>query len=242
MKRNLVIATVTAAVLVGGGTVMAYASGDDDSPTQSRSQTRDGDDRDDDGRDDDAGEAGATEVTAADAVTAALARTPGTAVGVDLEDDGEDAWEVDVVTADAAEHTVRVSTQTGKVLGDRRDDDDSGRDDLAALKGASVDARQAARSAAAKGTVTEVELDDDGPAAWSVRTTRGEWRVDLATGELTRATDDDTDDRDERADDRDDDRDDRADDKDDDRSDDKDDRDDDRNDDNDDRDDRDDRD
>ncbi|MFE0675517.1 PepSY domain-containing protein [Streptomyces sp. NPDC058867] len=199
MKRKLVIATVTAAVLAGGGTVVAYASGDDDAPARDTSNTRVTDGRDDDGRDDDAVAAGGARVTAADAVAAALAHTPGTAVSVDLEDDGADAWEVDVVPSDAVEHTVRVSAETGKVLGDRRDDDDSGREDLAALKGTSVDAQEAARAAAAKGTVTDLELDDDGPAAWKVETTRGEWRVDLKTGEVTRVQDD-TDDRDDDAD------------------------------------------
>ncbi|MER7571042.1 PepSY domain-containing protein [Streptomyces sp. NPDC126514] len=208
MKRNIVIATVTAAALVTGGTVAAYASGDDDgAPAQRDSNTRVADDRDDDRddsrddsqdgtRDDDTAEARTAEVTAAEAVTAALKRTPGTAVSVDREDDGEndgaDAWEVDVVTSDGTEYTVRIAAGSGKVLGADRDDDDSdGRDDLAALKGTTVDAGEAARAGAAKGTVTEVDLDDDGPAVWTVETTKGEWKVDTRTAELSRSQDDD---------------------------------------------------
>ena len=207
MKRNIVIATVAAAALIGGGTVAAYAAaGDDDgAATQRQSSVRIADDRDDsaqdaaedraDDRDDDGVEvrsdAAGTKVTAADAIAAALKHTPGTAVGADLDDDGSRAWEVSVVKGDGTEHDVRVSASDGKVLGTHRDDDDDdAREDLAALKGADVDAREAAVAAAAKGTVTDVDLDDDGPAAWSVETTKGEWKVDLGTGKVTQDLDD----------------------------------------------------
>ncbi|MGW6794965.1 PepSY domain-containing protein [Streptomyces chartreusis] len=206
MKRNIVIATVAAAALIGGGTVAAYAAaGDDDgAATQRQSSVRISDDRDDstddsaedrddkrdDDRDDDSVEvrsdAAGAKVTAADAIAAALKHTPGTAVGADLDDDGSRAWEVSVVKGDGTEQDVRVSASDGKVLGTHRDDDDDdAREDLAALKGADVDAREAAVAAAAKGTVTDVDLDDDGPAAWSVETTKGEWKVDLRTGKVT---------------------------------------------------------
>ncbi|MGI5378278.1 PepSY domain-containing protein [Streptomyces sp. CA-251387] len=199
MKRNIVIATVAAAALIGGGTVAAYAVGDEDSaPTQRQSNVRVADDRDDsaaDDRDDDTAEVrseAAAKVTAADAIAAALKHTPGTAVSADLDDDGSDVWEVNVVKGDGAEYDVRVAADDGKVLGAQRDDDDDndGREDLAALKGASVDAREAAQAAAAKGTVIDVDLDDDGPAAWSVETTKGEWKVDLKTGKVTQDHDD----------------------------------------------------
>ncbi|MFC8246626.1 PepSY domain-containing protein [Streptomyces chartreusis] len=211
MKRNIVIATVAAAALIGGGTVAAYAAaGDDDgAATQRQSSVRIADDRDDspedaaedraddrdDQRDDDSVEvrsdAAGAKVTAAEAIAAALKHTPGTAVGADLDDDGSRAWEVGVVKGDGTEHDVRVSASDGKVLGTHRDDDDDdAREDLAALKGADVDAREAALAAAAKGTVTDVDLDDDGPAAWSVETTKGEWKVDLKTGKVTQDLDD----------------------------------------------------
>jgi uncharacterized membrane protein YkoI len=54
-----------------------------------------------------------------------------------------------------------------------------------------VDAREAAPAVAPKGTVTEVDLDDDGPAAWSVETPKGEWQVDAHTGKVTQDRDDD---------------------------------------------------
>jgi uncharacterized membrane protein YkoI len=214
MKRNIVIATVTAAALLGGGTVAAYASAGDDeaTPTQRQASVRVADDRDDtaddavDDRDHDTAEnraeAGTAKVTAADAIAAALKHTPGTAVAADREDDGSVAWDVDVVKGNGTEYTVQVSPTTGKVLGAHRDDDDDdGRDDLAALKGASVDVREAALAAASKGTVTDVDLDDDGPAAWSVETTKGEWKVDPHTGKVTQDHDDRGDDTDHDGDD-----------------------------------------
>ncbi|EGX58956.1 hypothetical protein SZN_15283 [Streptomyces zinciresistens K42] len=218
MKRNIVIATVAAATLIGG-TVAAYAVGNDGgAPTQSPSGTRVADDRagtvDDRTGDRKSGNGSAArpagaKVSAADAITAALKNTPGTAVGVSLDDDGTRAWEVDVVRSNGTERDVRVSTSTGKVLGAHRDDSDdrddhNGRGDLARLKGTSVDAREAAVAGAARGTVTDVDLDDDGPRAWSVKTAKGEFKVDLKTGKVTQSRDDrrghdDSDDRDDRA-------------------------------------------
>jgi uncharacterized membrane protein YkoI len=202
MKRNIVIATVTTAALIGGGTVAAYASGNDDSaPTQHQASARVADDRDD--APEVRSEARTADVTAADAIAAALKHTPGTAVTADLDNDGRSAWEVDVVKGGGIEYTVQVSPSTGKLLGVHRDDDgdNDGRDDLAALKGTSVDAREAARAGAAKGTVTEVDLDDDHrPAVWSVETTKGEWTVDAHTGKVTQAHDEDDHDVDDGAD------------------------------------------
>lgn len=223
MKRNIVIAAVTAAALVGGGTATALATtGDDDRGTAPRadvSVSDDGgvrdeaDDRADDAaRDDDAARAASAKVTAADAVAAALADTPGTAVSAELddEDDGDDgddsddggddrreraAWEVDVLSGDGTWHSVRVDPATGKVLGSEKDDEDDTAEVRAALKGTSVDAAQAAEAAAGHGTVTSVELDEDGhygdgKPAWEVEThTSGkgeqDWRVDPKTGKVT---------------------------------------------------------
>ncbi|CAL9455155.1 PepSY domain-containing protein [Streptomyces sp. enrichment culture] len=220
MKRNIAIAAVTAAALIGGGTATALATtGDDGRGTTSRadaahaadtsavSVSDDGGVRDEaDDRDDDADRAASSKVTAGDAVAAALAHTPGTAVSAELDDeddDGDDddrgeraAWEVDVLSGDGTWHSVRVDPATGKVLGSERDDDE---DDTAevrtALKGASVDAAEAAEAASGRGTVTSVELDEDGDhgdgrPAWEVEThTAGkgeqDWRVDLKTGKVT---------------------------------------------------------
>ncbi|MBM7172755.1 PepSY domain-containing protein [Streptomyces sp. G44] len=206
MKRNIVIATVAAAALITGGTATALATtGDDDSAAKKSSvQLKDNDRKDDERKDDErddaaenTAEAKAAKVTAADAIKAALAKTPGTAVSAELdEEDGGLVWGVDVLKGDTW-HNVEVDPGTGKVLGTWVDKDDDG-DDAAdaarvnsALKGSATGAEDAARAAAAKGTVTSVDLDDDGKAgAWDVETTgakgaESEWRVDLKTGKVT---------------------------------------------------------
>ncbi|MEU3899559.1 PepSY domain-containing protein [Streptomyces sp. NPDC045251] len=223
MKRNIVIAAVTAAALIGGGTATALATAGDDAPGTTRqsdvrdrddyakgaaddgaddgddSRDRDHDDDRDDGRDD-AARASSAKVTAAEAVAAALKEAPGTAVSAELDDeDGDDreraVWEVDVLGGDGTWHSVRIDPGSGKVLGSETDDEDDTDEVGAALKGASVDAAEAAKAAAGRGTVTSVELDEDGyhgdgEAAWEVETTslgKGEqdWRVDLSTGKVT---------------------------------------------------------
>ncbi|MFJ7136919.1 PepSY domain-containing protein [Streptomyces fungicidicus] len=214
MKRNIVIAVVTAAALVGGGTATALAvSGDDDrGASVARAEARAGDDdgRDDDRDDrnedrddrddrDDRGEdrsddrgddrderAVSGDVTAAEALAAALKHTPGTAVAAEL-DDG--AWEVDVLGHDDGWHSVRVDPGSGKVLGASADDEDDAREVRAALKGSSVTAGEAARAAAGKGVVTSVELDDD-DRGWEAETRASgggerDWRVDLGSGKVT---------------------------------------------------------
>ncbi|CAM5580410.1 PepSY domain-containing protein [Streptomyces fumanus] len=153
MKRKAVIAAVTAAVLLGGGTATALAVAEDD-------------DR-----------AVPARVGAADAITAALRHTAGTAVSAELEDEDDGrpaAWEVDILAGDDTWHSVRIDPATGKVLGSRADDaeDDDPAGVRAALKRTSVTAAQAAASA--KGTVTSVELDDDGRGGWEVETRSGD--------------------------------------------------------------------
>ncbi|GHG26654.1 hypothetical protein GCM10018777_47300 [Streptomyces albogriseolus] len=202
MKRNIVIAVVTAAALVGGGTATALAvAGDDDDST---SVTRTDDDRDDrgeersddrDGDDDGAVRAAAPgDVTAAEAITAALKHTPGTAVSAEL-DDG--SWEVDVLAEGDTWHTVRIAPDSGKVLGAQKDDEDDAAEVPAALKGASVTAEDAAKAAAAKGTVVSVDLDDDGgDKGWEAETRASggdarDWNVDPKTASVTPDRDDD---------------------------------------------------
>ncbi|MFE7905039.1 PepSY domain-containing protein [Streptomyces albogriseolus] len=203
MKRNIVIAVVTAAALVGGGTATALAvAGDDDDST---SVTRTDDDRDDrgedrsddrDGDDDDGAVRAAAPggVTAAEAITAALKHTPGTAVSAEL-DDG--SWEVDVLAESDTWHTVRIAPDSGKVLGAQKDDEDDAAEVRAALKGASVTAEDAAKAAAAKGTVVSVDLDDDGgDKGWEAGTRASggdarDWNVDLKTASVTPDRDDD---------------------------------------------------
>ncbi|MBE8472664.1 PepSY domain-containing protein [Streptomyces justiciae] len=204
MKRNIVIAALTATALIGGGTATALAvSSDDDGSTRAdvrvaADRAADDDDRDDRDDRDETAVAAKGDVTAADAIAAALRHTPGTAASVDLEDDGAGTWDVDVLKSDGTEYTVTVSPDTGKVVGAHKDNDDDGdaedRAEVAALKGAKTDAREAALAAAAKGTVTEVSLDDDDDSravVWNVDTAKGDWKVDLATGNVTADRDED---------------------------------------------------
>ncbi|WP_320776733.1 PepSY domain-containing protein [Streptomyces sp. CRN 30] len=220
MKRNIVIAAVTAAALIGGGTATALAvsgSGGDGASSAAPAEVRtsgDGardDDRDDrDDRDDDrqeAARAADAKVTAAGAVDAALKKTPGTAVSAELdEDDGTTAWEVDVLAGDGTWHTVRVAPSSGEILGTRTDDEDDTAEVRAALKGTSVTAAEAAEAAAGKGTVTSVELDDDHrTGVWEVETrssdgSEREWRVDASSGKVTADQDGDSDDADDDSD------------------------------------------
>ncbi|QIJ64776.1 PepSY domain-containing protein [Streptomyces sp. JB150] len=194
MKRNIVIAAVTATALLGGGAAVAFANGDDGA----KGAVADGS----------ADRAAASEVTAVEAIDAALKERAGTVVSVDLDDDrdedGDDggngkrdvaAWEVDVLGSGSTSYTVRVDPASGKVLGTETDKDE---DDVAKaralLKGADVDAREAARAAAAEGVVTSVDLDDEGRSAgWDVETageSGQDWRVDLKTGKVTAERDD----------------------------------------------------
>ncbi|MDX3135159.1 PepSY domain-containing protein [Streptomyces europaeiscabiei] len=225
MKRNIVIATITAVALIGGGTATAIAvAGDDEAPAKKTvSVANDDNDRDDvddtaqdkaedraedkaardtdqDAEDkaENAAEAKAGQVTAADAITTALKQKAGTAVSADLDDEGTNlVWDVDVLTDGGKWFSVQVDPRTGKVLGSHADRDDDGDDAAetrqiqAALKGSSVTAAEAAEAAAAKGTVTSVDLDEESTdQAWEVDTTAADgtgsdWRVALDSGKLT---------------------------------------------------------
>lgn len=218
MKRNIVIATVAAIALVGGGTATAIAAtGDDESSAAAKKSSvqlknDDRDDRDDDRYDDrddakeNATEAKAAKVTAADAIKAALASQSGTAVSAELddEDNGGLVWDVDVLGKGSTWHSVQVDPGTGKVLGSHTEQDDDGDTNRVAeaLKGASTTAEDAANAAAAKGTVTSVDLDDDGTAgAWDAETSNAkgaesDWKVDLQSGKVTADKSDSHDDND----------------------------------------------
>jgi len=224
MKRNIVIAAVTAAALIGGGTATALATTGDDGGTarQAANNTRlsdddvrdDQDDRDDDsGRDDDAVRAASTDVTAPEAIAAALKHTPGTAVSAELDDEDDSdkvTWQVDVLSGDNSWHSVRVDPGTGKVLSDHKDQEDDTAQVRAALKVSSVTAEEAAKAAASQGTVTSVDLDEDGKGkSWEAETHKSggaeqDWKIDLNTGKVTADrsdagdhADDDTDDGDD---------------------------------------------
>ncbi|MPY54984.1 PepSY domain-containing protein [Streptomyces acidicola] len=215
MKRNIVIATIAAVALVGAGTATALAvPGDDEAPAQ-RSSVRVQDDdtngtddrgnRDDrhdaDDNTEDAAEARAAKVTAAEAIKAALREKSGTAVEAELESEGKNlVWEIDVLSSGNTWHTVHVDPGTGKVLGSHTEQEDADDADeaRAALQNSSVSAAEAAEAVAAKGTVTSVELEDEGSGhGWDVDTTgtngtESEWTVNLTTAKVTadRSSDD----------------------------------------------------
>ncbi|MFJ5996174.1 PepSY domain-containing protein [Streptomyces sp. NPDC092370] len=213
MKRNIVIAAVTAAALIGGGTATALATtGDDEGSARQAADTRlTGDDaRDDqDDRDDDAERVASTDVTAPEAIASALKHTSGTAVSAELDDEddgGKVVWKVDVLSGDNAWHSVSVDPSNGKVLGAHTDDEDDTAQVRAALKGSSLTAEEAAKAAAGKGVVTSVGLDEDGKdKSWEAETHKSggaeqDWKIDLKTGKVTAdrsdAQDDDADDQD----------------------------------------------
>ncbi|MEV4684287.1 PepSY domain-containing protein [Streptomyces kurssanovii] len=203
MKRKLVIATVAAAVLIGGGTYTAAAVSDDDNASagaagSARVTVADRDDHDD--RDDDASEgrsaAPAGSVTAAQAVAAALEHTQGTVSSVDLDDDGDRHWEVDVLGKDDREHELHVDVRTGAVREDKAEAEHDDRDDVRA---ASVDAREAMEAALRShpgAVVTSVDFEDDGAGRWEVELGEDdadevELTVDTKTASVTPAAADD---------------------------------------------------
>ncbi|MBA2944609.1 PepSY domain-containing protein [Streptomyces himalayensis] len=207
MKRTIVIAGAAAA-LIAGGTVTAFAiTGDDEAPAARSSVQINDDERDDASEDaaDDGTEAKAARVSAVEAIAAALAHTPGTAVSADLEDEDRAlVWDVDVLTKGNEWRSVQVDPGTAKVLGshvEHEDDDDAARV-RAALNGASVSAAEAAEALAGRGVVTSVDVDDDGTArGWEVETVASggerDWNVDLRSGAVTAdrpQADDDSDD------------------------------------------------
>ncbi|UOB10195.1 PepSY domain-containing protein [Streptomyces sp. HP-A2021] len=211
MKRNIVIAAVTAAALIGGGTATALATTEDGGSARQAANTRlsdddvrddqDGPDAQDDG--DDAARAASADVTAPEAIASALKHTSGTAVSAELDDEddsGKAIWKVDVLSGDNTWHSVSVDPSNGKVLGSHTDDEDDTAQVRAALKGASVTAEEAAKAAGGKGTVTSVDLDEDGKnKSWEAETHKSggaeqDWKIDLNTAKITADHDQDQDD------------------------------------------------
>ncbi|MFJ4710590.1 PepSY domain-containing protein [Streptomyces sp. NPDC088785] len=193
-RRTTVISAIAAVALIGGGTATAVALSDDSGrdTAASRSSVAVRDDGAGDAREN-AAEARSARITAGEAIAAALKHTPGVAAEADLDsDDGRLVWDVDVLGS--ARHHVEIDPGTGEVLGshvEKKEDDDDPARAAAALKKAPTSASDAARAGAAKGTVTSVEADDDGPVTfWEVETasadgTEHEWHVDLRSGAVT---------------------------------------------------------
>ncbi|MFZ4265560.1 PepSY domain-containing protein [Streptomyces arboris] len=213
MKRNVTIAAVTAAVLIGGtaAATVAFADDGDDRRTGTTSvQPSAGTERSDDRGDDRSGKA--TRITLDQAVAAALKSVPGTVTEAELDDDA--VWELDVYGSDKTWHDVTVDATNGKVLKTRDDDNDDR--DRNAPRSSTVTLKQAADAAlkTAPGSITSIDLDDDDDdddgrrgdvLYWDVDITgkdgkQHELRVDAKTGKVTVDRDDDGDDR---ADDRD---------------------------------------
>ncbi|NEC45928.1 PepSY domain-containing protein [Streptomyces sp. SID8016] len=183
MKRNVTIAAITAAVLIGGATAgtVAFADSDGDrTPARSASvSTADerNDERTDDERTEDASDdrgddrspaaAKSARTTLDQAVAAALRSVPGTVTEAELDADDDDhdgraVWELDVRGSDKQWHDVTVDATTGKVLKTRQDDDSNDRDRHAPRSSAvTLDEAAAAALKSAPGTVTSIDLDDD---------------------------------------------------------------------------------
>ncbi|MDF6044924.1 PepSY domain-containing protein [Streptomyces sp. JH14] len=155
MKRSIAIAAVTAAVLVGGGTVTAVAFADGSG--RSSHEISHGN-----SRGSSHGEVRGSNVSRVgvkDAVAAAVKAVPGTVTEARLDDrNGRNVWQLDAYGSDRVRYDVTVDADTAKVLG-RHTSDDRGRrtpPSAPVTLSAAVDA--ALRTEA--GTVTSIELDD----------------------------------------------------------------------------------
>ncbi|MFE7138359.1 PepSY domain-containing protein [Streptomyces sp. NPDC057644] len=200
MKRNVTIAAITAAVLIGGTTAatVAFADSDGDrdrTSTRSASTVSLADDRDDkddrtddasDDRSDDRAPAAAKNagISLDQAVAAALKSVPGTVTQAELDRDDDDhngrtVWELDVRGSDKKWHDVTVDAGNGKVL-KTRDDDNDDRDDHSPRSSA-VTLNEAAAAAlkTAPGTVTSIDLDDDDDDDNGGRSNVLRWDVDV---------------------------------------------------------------
>ncbi|MFF9916315.1 PepSY domain-containing protein [Streptomyces globisporus] len=198
MKRNVTIAAITAAVLIGGTTAatVAFADSDGDrdrTSTRSASTVSLADDRDDrtddasDDRSDDRAPAAAknARISLDQAVAAALKSVPGTVTQAELDRDDDDhdgraVWELDVRGSDKKWHDVTVDADNGKVL-KTRDDDNDDRDDHAPRSSAvTLNDAAAAALKTAPGTITSIDLDDDDDDDNGSRSDVLRWDVDVA--------------------------------------------------------------
>ncbi|MCQ8191449.1 PepSY domain-containing protein [Streptomyces rugosispiralis] len=174
MKR-IIIASVAAAALVGGGTAVAVAGDGTDGARSSSTAFRATDAR----------------ASLSDAAHAALRAVPGTLDSID-RDHGR--WEADVLGKDGRWHEVTLDAN-GKVTGQRVDRDDDSDPEAKALRQATVSATEAAQKAASQGTVTSVEFDDDRTQSWEVETVKHhkerDLNVDAHSGKVTQAPADD---------------------------------------------------
>jgi uncharacterized membrane protein YkoI len=205
MKRRIAAtAVVAAAALAATGGAVAFAGdvqgGGDGAPQQtahhgtgtgtgSSVRLNDGDE--------DTKEAKAARTTAAEAADTARGAVQGTVTGVDLDNDRQGlVWEADAVRGGTS-YEVVLDAGTGKVL-TRHKDDEADRE--TPPTGARVSATDAARKAVGHGTVTSVELEDNG--TWEVETIDKRHHehglaVDPHSGKVTPLPSDDEDDADD---------------------------------------------
>ncbi|MFJ4643149.1 PepSY domain-containing protein [Streptomyces bobili] len=204
MKRKLVIAAAVASVAIGAGTAAAFADDGARGTTADVRTVRPAAEAPGSATVTAAGAPGSAEVTAVEAIAAALESRPGTAVSADLDTEAGDddrGWEVEILGTGTTSYEVLVDPATGRVLGTHTagagaDDADDVREARALLKGSGVTAAEAAGTAATKGFVTSVDLDDDGAGAWDVETDGSsakerDWNVALTDAGLTADRDDD---------------------------------------------------
>ncbi|WP_344493979.1 PepSY domain-containing protein [Streptomyces enissocaesilis] len=137
------------------------------------------------------------EVSYDKAARTAVGEVPGGKLtGIELRNGPE--WTAEVAAEDGTAHSVRIDAVSGKVTrsGAEADQDADDKRELAdRLAGAKQTWQQAARTATGKksGTVSSVQLDDDGGALiWSVDVvTTGDWDkttfdIDAASGKIVR--------------------------------------------------------
>ncbi|MFD4987133.1 PepSY domain-containing protein [Streptomyces sp. NPDC058374] len=208
MKRNAVIAALTAVAVIGGGaTAVAVSSEDapataapadrvslaseqgstdaseqDDDRDDRNEKDDDRDDRDEKGDDDRDAKGAAADpgnVTVAQAIAAALDHTSGTVLSADLDDDGDARWEVEVATGGKTVHEIEVDSTTGKVVRAETDrDEDDAAAELAAVKGGKVSARDAAGSVARAADGAVTSVEFD-DGRWEVEVGEADWAVGL---------------------------------------------------------------
>ncbi|MGH3312886.1 MAG: PepSY domain-containing protein [Streptomyces sp.] len=185
MKRKIAIATITATALIGAGGVVAAADGEAQQATKTSSV-----------QDDDTRDAKQAKTTAAEAAAAAQKSAPGTVTGIELDDEKNNVvWEVELTKGNTS-HEVTLDAATNKVISDHKEQDD---DEASPTQ---LSAAEAARAAAAHGTVTSVDLEDDAKKpAWEVETLKNgkehELTVDTKTGKVTQERNDESEDTDD---------------------------------------------
>ncbi|MCG0284683.1 PepSY domain-containing protein [Streptomyces sp. PSAA01] len=176
MKRNIVIASVTAAALLTGGTAVAVAGTQSSSPA-ARSTT--------------------TGTSFSEAAHTALKAVPGTLDSLDRDHGARTTWDAEILGKDGKWHEVTLDASNGKVLNQHIDRDTDAEDaaEAKALRNADVSATEAAREAASRGTVTSVEFDGDRTHVWEVETVKNHKERDLnvnaQSGKVTQAPSDD---------------------------------------------------